>query len=235
MVTTRDLRATEILSLIAERRGEETSDPARLCAACAAMLPVTGVGVALMSAGGPTGVVLAATDGLARQLEELQFSHGEGPCVDASRSGRPVLQPDLQKTGVASWPAFGDAVLAAGIRAVFAFPLRVGPVQIGILDLYRNSTGLLTETELAEALAFADAATVVLLGLLNSASDELIQPIEDRAQVHQATGMISVQLGVGLVEALLRLRASAYAASRTVPDIAADVVSRRMRFDPSPR
>ncbi|MFD0630267.1 ANTAR domain-containing protein [Catenulispora yoronensis] len=52
-----------------------------------------------------------------------------------------------------------------------------------------------------------------------------------RAEVHQATGMISVQLGVSLAEALVRLRAHAWAADRLLADVAADVVARRLRFD----
>ena len=59
----------------------------------------------------------------------------------------------------------------------------------------------------------------------------MIRPIDGRAVVHQATGMITIQLGTSLADALLRLRAHAYASGRTVSDIAADVVDRRLRFD----
>lgn len=229
-MTARDARVGEILGLISADRADETSLPVRLCAECAVALPVSGVGLTLMTVDGPTGIVLAATDERARQLEELQFTFGEGPCVDASASGLAVLHPDFPVTGSASWPSFGAAVLATGVRAVFAFPLRVGAIRVGVLDLYRDTTGFLTATELADALAFSDAATVVLLDLQDRSGAALMRPIEDQAHVHQATGMISIQLGVGLVEALLRLRASAYASGRTVSDVALDVVRRRIRF-----
>jgi GAF domain-containing protein len=226
-------RVIEILSLIAADGGRDTSLVTRLCAECRSALPVSGVAVALMTANGPSGVVLGATDRRARQLEELQFSFGEGPCVEASRTGSPVFQPDLAETGLARWPGFAGDILDIGVRAIFAFPLRVGAIHVGVLDLYRDVPGHLSILELADALCFADAATVVVLHLQDhqEPGSALIESIDSRAGVHQATGMIAVQLGVGLAEALLRLRAYAYATERPVPDVAADVVSRRLRFD----
>lgn len=230
----RDPRVAEILSALAHD-GQHVSLPSRLCAACLSALPVSGVGAALMTADGPSGIVLAATDERARQLEELQFTLGEGPCVEASGGGWPVLEPDLTAAGTPRWPRFGAAVLAAGVRAVFAFPLRVGAIQVGVLDLYRDTPAPLTTADLTEALAFADAATEVVLHLQDHAGDHgagspLTEPMDSRAEVHQATGMISIQLGVSLAEALLRLRAHAYATGQAVSDIAADVVNRRMSF-----
>jgi hypothetical protein len=218
--------------------GKQVSLPSRLCAACLSALPVSGVGVALMTVDGPSGVVLAATDERARQLEELQFALGEGPCVEASGSGRPVLEPDLVAAGSPRWSRFGAAVFDAGVHAIFAFPLRVGAIRVGVLDLYRDTPGPLTKPDIVEALAFADAATALILHLQDHDGDDdagspLTGPIDSRAEVHQATGMITIQRGISLAEALLRLRAHAYASERTVSAIAADVVSRRMRFDDS--
>ena len=237
----RNPRVAEILSAIADGGGEQGTPPARLCAECLSALSVSGVGVALMTADGPSGVVLAATDGRARQLEELQFALGEGPCVEASSSGRPVLRADLAVSGSAGsgrWPRFGAAVLDAGVRAVFAFPLRVGAIRVGVLDLYRDTPGPLTALDLADALAFADAATFVVLHLQDhdeygGVNSALSGPIDHQAVVHQATGMITIQLGVSLAEALLRLRAHAYATGQTVSAVAADVVDRRLFFDDS--
>jgi hypothetical protein len=234
----RDPRVAEILSALAHGPSEQVSLPSQLCAACLSALPVSGVGAALMTADGPSGVVLAATDERARQLEELQFALGEGPCVEASSGRHPVLEPDLEAAGSPRWPRFGAAALDTGVRAVFAFPLRVGAIRVGVLDLYRDTPGPLTTPDLVEALAFADATTAVVLHLQDhdggaGAGSPLIGPIESRAVVHQATGMITIQLGIGLTAALLRLRAYAYASGRTVSAIAADVVSRRMFFDDS--
>jgi hypothetical protein len=219
----------EIISaVLADSRGG-TALPASLVGMCARELPVSGVGLALMTDDGPAGTV-AATDDSALELEELQFSLGEGPCVDASQSGRPVLQPDLARTAQERWPVFAAGAAAAGLAAVFAFPLRVGAIQLGVLDLYRTTAGILPDDDLADALCFADAATAMLLHL--QAQDagvglplDSLTVFDDRAEVHQATGVVSVQAAVSLQEALLLLRARAYAEQRPIGTLAHDVVN----------
>src|SRR3954468_9369166 len=182
-----------------------------------------------MTEEGPAGMV-AASDGGALQLEELQFTLGEGPCVDASRTGRPVLSPDLAGTSSRSWPPFAAGADAAGLRAVFAFPLQVGGIRLGVLDLYRDTTGELSGEELADALSFADAATELLLDLQAQDTSHGIGPmhalavLDDRAEVHQATGVVSVRAGVSLAQALALLRARAYAEGRLIGDLARDVL-----------
>ena len=205
----------------------------RLVASCAQELPVTGVGMILMTDAGPAGTV-AATDGAAATMEELQFGLGDGPCVECSRTGRPVLQADLADTGPARWPLFTDGALEAGVRAVFALPLRVGGIRLGVLDLYRDHPGPLEEADLAEALHYADAATSILLHLQSleplHPGGPLIPVVESRAEVHQATGVIAVEAGVSLSEAMALLRARAFAAGRPVLDLARSVMAREVSF-----
>lgn len=227
----------QILASLMDGNPDGLTLPQLLCERCAVDLPISGVGMALMTDEGHQGVV-AATDGLARTMEDLQFTLGEGPCLDASRGGSPVLQPDLAGTATTRWPGFGPAVLDAGLAAIFAFPLQVGAIRMGVLDLYRDTAGNLGDEDLTVALAFADAATAVLLHLQDQAgADEGLHPqLEDalgyRPEVHQATGMISVQAAVGLTESLLLLRAHAFAADRSILDVARDVVARVLRFGP---
>jgi hypothetical protein len=218
---------------------------------------MSGVGLAVLTATGAGGIV-AATDGHAQRMEDLQFALGEGPCVDASRLGRPVLVSDLARDAAQRWPAFTPGATDGGVRAAFTFPLQVGAIAIGVLELYRTTVGHLTSSQLTEALAFADAAVAILLDLQDRAGsgeneaagtdDSGAQRVADttapagvhldgvvdrRAVVHQAAGMISVQLDVGLPAALLRLRAESFVAGRPVIDVAGDVVARRLRFDHS--
>jgi hypothetical protein len=228
-------RVTGILAAVEAECPDGRGRPEALIALCARSLPVTGAGMALMTADGPAGTV-AVTDGSAGELEELQFSLGEGPCVDASRTGRPVLQPDVASTGPARWPAFVEGALAAGLRAVFAFPLRVGAIRVGVLDLYRDTVGVLTAEQLAEALAFADAATTVLLRLPSASAgpavpNDPLDALDDRAEVHQATGVVSVHARTTLEEALMLLRARAYAEQRPIRDLARDVLDGVVRFE----
>jgi len=227
--------ASQILSsVMSGDRGRHTL-PERLCQDCAATLPVNGVGLALMNDAGHQGVI-AATDGSATLMEDLQFTLGEGPCMDASRERRPVLQPDLAQTADTRWPGFGPAVLEAGIAAIFAFPLQVGAIRLGILDLYRATPGNLDAEQLAGTLAYADAAVIILLHLQSKMTPgqglhpQLGDPLDSRAEIHQATGVIAVQAVVGLTEALLLLRAHAYAADRPLLKIARDVLTGTLRF-----
>jgi hypothetical protein len=231
--------------------------PSVLVDLCSRSLPVTGVGLTLMTGTDDPAGLVAASDGLAVALDDLQFTLGEGPCVDASSTGRPVLVPELASTdalvGGARWPVFGAEALALGARAVFAFPLRVGAVRIGALDLYRDRTGPLPDDDVAEALAFTATATAVLLHLQarqplarspEVAAQDGDEPAgtfpplgpwtmplaHDRAVVHQATGMVSVTAGVGIVEALVLLRARAWTDQRPVDEVALDVVAGRLYF-----
>jgi GAF domain len=224
------IRVAEILRAAWAESPDGTGLPTSLAAACVRSLPVSGVGLALMTDDGPAGIV-AATDGAARKLEELQFTLGEGPCVDASQTGRPVLQPDLARTAPVRWPGFAGGALEAGVRAVFAFPLRVGAIRLGVLDLYRDRAGVLSTEELAEALSFADAATLLLLHeQASTAPSSAVPVLDDRAEVHQATGVVSVQAAVSLAEALVLLRARAFADQRPLGDLARDVLTGTVSF-----
>jgi hypothetical protein len=223
-------RVGEILRAAWAESADGTALPTNLAAACVRALPVSGVGLALMTDEGPAGVI-AATDGAALELEQLQFTLGEGPCVDASQSGRPVLQPDLARTAPMRWPAFAGGALDAGIRAVFAFPLRVGVIRVGVLDLYRDRAGPLSPPELTEALCFADAATLTLLHAQAGGGEPGAMPaLDHRAEVHQATGVVAVQAAVGMAEALVLLRARAYADGRPLGDLARDVLAGTVDF-----
>jgi hypothetical protein len=230
-------RAHDILAkLIVQSATKSLSLPAALCAACVADLPMTGAAIVLQSIAGLDRVV-AATEGIATVVEELQFELGEGPGVDALKQDGPVLRSDLRSAN-ARWPMFGPAARAAGVEAAFAFPLQVGGIHLGVLDLYRDTPGGLIDGVLSEALAYAEAATAVLLHLqaLSHPSGGLHPQLTgfaaDRAEIHQATGMISAQAEVTLVEALLLLRARSYSTNRTMLEVSRDVLGRRIRFHP---
>ena len=228
------VRTAEILSAISAEGSDGGGLPHRLVSACRGALRVSGVGLVLMTDAGPAGTV-AVTDGAAATLEELQFTLGEGPCVDASRSGFPVLQPDLAATGSARWPGFTAGALDVGVQAVFAFPLRMGAVRLGVLDLFRGEAGVLTDEEVAEALSFADAATALLLAMESldvggRGPLDTVAVVDAHAEVHQATGMVSVQAGVPLGRAIGLLQARAFAAGRPIGAVAGDVLAGRVRF-----
>lgn len=214
---------------------------ADVCAAAVDGVGVDGAGVSVMLS--PTvRETVNATDAIAGELEELQVTLGQGPCVDTFAEGGPVLAADLGASEyLTRWPAFTPAALDAGAQAVFAFPLQLGAIRIGVLDLYRRVSGRLSPHELADALAYADAVGMLLLDAAAGTQPDTVEMAWQRddssvndAVVHQATGMILVQIGCGADEAFARLRAHAYANDRRLGEVARDVVARRLRFDPDP-
>jgi hypothetical protein len=207
----------------------------RLCTSATAAVPVSGAGVALMTPAGHGGT-LAATDGPAAVMENLQHTLGEGPCLNAFRDQRPVLEHDLARAA-GRWPGFVPAATEAGIAAVFAFPLQVGAIRLGVLDLYRDTPGPLDTLQLGEALDYAAAATTILLDLQHETTPgglhpQLADAADSHRAIHQATGIITVQASVNLNEALLLLRARAYAEDRPLLDLAQQVVARKVTFHP---
>ena len=198
-------------------------------------LPVQRAGIAVHVAG--IGLeVLCASDGVAERVEWLQVTLGEGPGVDAVASGGPVVVSDLRAPD-GRWPMFAAEAIESGIGAMYALPLQVGAIRVGVLDLYRDTTAGLDTSDFADAVAVADVLTAILLtvgrtGQINgSLGPWWDQPLGTR-EVHQATGMIVAQLEVTAAEAYVRLQAFAFLYGRLLGDVAHDVVHRRVRFDP---
>ena len=222
--------------MLTEGSAEGAARSRHICQLCAQLLGVTGAGISMVTATGNRGVI-CATDEVSARIEDLQFTLGEGACVEAVKGGLPVMVNDLHQPGdvaVERWPAFLEGVAAAGVRAVFALPLRIGGVSVGALDLYRDLPGKLTTGQLSAALTAADAAAVALLqlgtGYANPFADDPDGRITYQMQVHQASGMVKIQAGVTIDEAFLMLRAHAFATGRPVADVAKDVIERRLRF-----
>ena len=207
---------------------------AGLCAGCVAALSVAGAGITIM-AGDNAQVRMCASDATVRRLADLEFSLGYGPAVDAYQRGEPVLETDLVGRPPAGWPAFAGPAVDAGIRAIFAFPLRVGAARLGALTLFQMHPGDLGDDILADALIAADVITSAVMarqaGISEEAlMDELTQDIGYHAEVHQASGMVAVQLQISVGDALARLRGRAFALDQPIDEVAVDVVARRLRF-----
>jgi hypothetical protein len=189
---------------------------------------------------------MCVTDSVSEQLAEVQLVLGEGPCHDVLASAAPVLAGDLgdDQSG-RRWPGFTAEARQLGAGAVFALPLMIGAIRAGVMGLYRSSPGPLPGAELGDCLLLGDAATVLLLdgldGAGGAAGEDGTGPGRQspdlalhRAEVDQATGMLTVQLGVSAAEAFDRLRAYAYGQDRRLADVAGDIVARRVRLDHDP-
>ncbi|WP_017589772.1 GAF and ANTAR domain-containing protein [Nocardiopsis ganjiahuensis] len=197
--------------------------------ACTRLLPIDGASISLVG-GARAREALYAGDEVSDRIQRLQVSLGEGPSYEAYRTRRPVLVPDLAADPGARWPVFATEVAACPVGAVFAFPLQRGAIAIGALDLYRRDPGWLSSEEVTVALRVVDIATLALPALrMDSLDGEWVVGLPpERAQVHQATGMLISGLGVSAEQALARLRAHAFSVGRMVDEIADDLVSGRI-------
>jgi GAF domain/ANTAR domain len=189
-----------------------------------------GAAMNLMSAAGTTNGVVAASDDHSRDVDELQFATGEGPCHEAFAARRPVLTPDLRSVIDGHWPGYSSAALDAGVGAVFAFPLQIGAVVLGILDVFADQPGSLSQEQIAAALTCAQRATEILIdGDLFSTDGrmdrDLSTVLDHRAEIYQAQGMVVVDLGVEPAEALARMRAHAFGNGQPLIDLAREIVS----------
>jgi GAF domain-containing protein len=207
----------------------------RLCQVCADVTGLTGAGIMLMSGDVPRGS-LCTTGEVSSLVEALQFALGEGPCVDAYHQDRPVLEPDLVSPRTPRWLAFTGPAVEAGVRAIFGFPLQIGSVRLGALNLYCDRPGRLSDEQHADALVLSDlSAQAVLVLQANAPPGKLAAALEAGSElqfaVHQASGMVAAQLDASVGQALIRLRAYAFGHDRPLADVADDVVARKLRFD----
>jgi hypothetical protein len=224
--------------LVAGERGAPAAD--RLCVACLPLLGVDAAAISLIDEGESRGT-FGASDAAARLLDSLQFTAGEGPCLEAAESMVPVLVPDLHAQDEPRWPAFKDAAERAGVRAVFAFPIRVGMIGLGALDLFRFVAHPMSSEQVSDALIVADGAAQILLDLVDESTttsdrgDPLAQWAQvaslSRVEVYQATGMIMAQLDLSPAAALVRLRAYAFANELTASEVAQLITSRHLRME----
>jgi hypothetical protein len=219
-------------------RGAAAAD--KLCESCVAVLDVDAAAISLF-AGGTNSGTLGVSSPPARIYDELQFTLGEGPCLDSVQHGAPVLVDDLAESPAVRWSAYAPALLSRDVHSVFAIPVEVAGEYLAALNLFRAQPGPLDTGHLAAAMAVAELAAVPILDVLDQsyvdgsvdgsdvdASTELDALI--RVEVTQATGMLIAQLDVGPAEALVRLRAHAYAENRSATDVARDILAGRLRL-----
>lgn len=236
--------------LVQDQWGQD-GDPAQRAVAADACLPVTksltalcvddvgvdGAAVAIMTDAARSRDLLCATDSVAARIDELQFTIGEGPCMDAFVGGESITTSDIgEQTAAARWPAFSSELLdEVGVRGIFAYPIFAGGAQLGVLELYRRQNTALTSSQNTAAHVLTIRLGAVVLSELETyrwSLDPTQYPRWEgsyrfaRADVHAAVGMLSVRWKTSPADAGLRLRARAYAESRSISSMARDIVHR---------
>ncbi|MFI6515368.1 GAF and ANTAR domain-containing protein [Spirillospora sp. NPDC050679] len=215
--------------------------PQDVCLVCVRVLAADGVGVSVRI--GDRLEPVHAEGLLGHQLLEAEMTSGDGPCVEVMRTGDPVLAADLGDPAAGRrWPLFTATARTGKVAAAFAFPLTTGTAPLGVLVACRDRPGGLTSAQHRDALICADAVTTLLLTRTPRSRPEIGDPTGGEAvsadwlalgaQIHQAAGMVSVQLDCTVEHALDRLRAHAFAHDLPLPDVADQVVARTLRFIP---
>jgi hypothetical protein len=220
----------------------------RICDAAMQHTNADGVALAVLTRSRRVRELIYASDPIAKQLDELQYTIGEGPCFDAYLDDDPQFYPELTNVAQTSrWPTFASEATRLGAQALFAFPVPDGIRPMGVLELYRRNAGGLADTEDSSARTYATAIARQLgsnweehvsnfqtpeeaidaTAIASASKQEPADPFT-RTQIHVAGGMVAVQLGVQAEEGVDRLRAFAYACERPVSAVAADIIARRL-------
>lgn len=211
--------------------------PQLLCDACVTTLDVDRAAIVIVTGTGAS--VAATSDDAVARVEEQQVTAGVGPAVEAHARGGPVVVADLARDVPGRWPALSAAADLRG--SLCSLPLQLGAIRLGVLDLYRNSPEPLDRLAFGEAVEAAELVTTTLLVATAEYLDGVPQDptravwphgSADDHEVHQATGVVLVQLDCSAAEAYVRLRARAYAEGRPLGELARDVLDHRVRFTP---
>lgn len=224
-------RSTRLAVAFARETAQSTTG--RLCTACVEVLGVTGAGITIMG-GDQAGPICVSGPDVAA-LEDVQFTVGQGPRRDAFSTGVSVHAPSFDTDASSRWPTFVALARDAGIGAAFAYPLSSAGVKVGVLTLYQQCEGALSAAQRADSTALAEVLTETVLSLQDDAPAGTLAPglddaVKYRAEIYQAAGMSAIQLGLPAAEALLRIRAHAFANDQTVAETAAMIVTRRLRL-----
>jgi hypothetical protein len=227
-------RLVAIFELLAQR--ERAGPPAgMLCSVAAEITGLSGAGIALVSRGEQL-TSMCTSNYVASSLMDLELTVGSGPCVDACGADSAVTEGCLDESRNPRWLAYTSRAVTLGAGAVFAFPIRIGAVQLGALALYRDREGRLSVAQESDAYLMAAVIARAVLALqARAVSGSLAMGLEREGtfdfQVHQAAGMVAVQASMTLGDALVALRSHAYALTAPLADTAARVVARELWYD----
>ena len=207
-----DFDVVELLSLLSER--------------CVGALDVTAAGVMLAGPSGALEVIASSSEAM-RTLEVFQVQSDEGPCLDAYRTGKQVVNLDLAAAGT-RWPRFSASAAAKGFHAAHSFPLRLRRRTIGALNLLRSDPGSLQEGDIAAAQALADIATIAIIQHqisidAQTLTTQLSAALNSRIVIEQAKGKVAQATGSDMEQAFRRLRSHARNHNLRLVDLASGI------------
>lgn len=212
-----DFDVVDLLTLLADR--------------CVGVVDVTAAGLMLASAGGELRVLASSSEAM-RVLELFEAQADEGPCVDAYRSGLPVVNLTIDEAN-GRWPRFAPKAALAGFRSVHALPMRLRGDNIGALNLFQAEEGRLHAADVAAAQALADVATIAILAHRAARdarvrNEQLTEALNTRIVIEQAKGVVAERAGLDMDDAFTRLRRYARKHNLRLSDVAHAISTRAL-------
>ncbi len=178
---------------------------------------------------------MAASDESLKSVELFQAQSQQGPCLDAYRTGQPVVNADLQQAGD-RWPQFAAVAVAAGFRSVHAFPLRLRAECIGVLNVFSHQVGgRLDDIDANIVQALADVAAIGLLqeraiSRAEQLTEQLQGALNSRIIIEQAKGAVAQSRGISIDEAFQVIRAHARRKNLRLSELAKTIVADPLRI-----
>jgi hypothetical protein len=211
----------------------EQNSGSTLCDLYVELVPVSGASITVFRHPGAQSTICASDD-LSAALDQLQFDLGEGPRWETARTGQASISLDIHLDAHPEWPVFGAAAAELGVGALFSFPISMGTQLLGVADLYRTLPGPLGDEATARAVKVSHQVAAPAAQFASQSATAAVELTGEaaalRREVHQATGMILMQLEIDAVAALAALRGYAFSHGRSVEEVARDVVARRLDF-----
>ena len=179
--------------------------------------------------------LLASTSDETHLAELFQIQNDQGPCLEASMTGMPVVSNDL-RDAAGRWPLFAPYAIQAGFLAVSAFPLRQRGQVLGALNLFRRAPGSMREEEARQAQALADIATISILtyeATRDPGGDlgQMRHVLQSRMAVETAKGIVAAEFGVPILTATETLRRYAGTHGVGMSALAAQIVDGTFALD----
>jgi hypothetical protein len=225
------IRVSEAFRSAMEELAADHADDTKLTSAVLRAVPLTGAAISTLG-GILEKETVSSSDAVAARVDELQFDLGEGPCWDVVAGGEPVFEPEIQTRPRHQWPAFIEAIRQEPVGALFAFPLSIGTLRIGALDIYHTQAAELSDEHARQVAAMAGQISryVMRRALRIAGEPEPTQSGHARRTVHQATGFVIAQLGLDPEGAYLLIQGQSLVQGRSMAEVARDIVERRLTF-----
>jgi GAF domain-containing protein len=171
----------------------------------------------------------AFTGGLALNLDESQYEHGHGPCLDAAAAA--ATMSVLEMTDEQRWPDWTARCIELGVRSSLSIGLPVQDTVTGALNIYAVKPDAFDDDAILLGQTFAGYAAVALANAhlydtTASLAQNMQAAMESRAVIEQAKGIIMGERRCTADEAFQILTKISQDSNRKVRDVAAALVAR---------